>query len=193
MSTRSARVAVGLANVVLIIAAMVALLPKLRADPGDGDCSQTAAANFGWGTPNRAADFTDSSSLAGSPPGAKAYHAVLLLWPDANDTPAGGEVDFMEITDPARQSSEFWLHYGPDDNRESSNIQIDATQWHSWAVEWTPWHIAAYVDGRMWWVTTNVAHFPPRRMHLCMQLDNFGGDTSEGGRMMVDWVRQYWV
>jgi hypothetical protein len=248
MSNRPVRVAAGVAGVVVIFFS-AAVLPKLMADPGDGNCSQTAGAAFGWGAPNRADDFTDSSSLAGweiydspghagngrrtptavsvddhaltitgdehgnsggmawmpgqlygrweacvkSPVAADSYHSLLLLWPDANDTPSGGEVDFMELTDPARQSAEFWLHYGPDDNREFSNIQIDATQWHSWAVEWTPWHIAAYVDGRMWWETKNVAHLPPRRMHLCIQLDNMGGDISNGARIMVDWARQYWI
>ncbi|WP_245233904.1 glycoside hydrolase family 16 protein [Mycobacterium sp. PS03-16] len=128
---------------------------------------------------------------ARSTAGAATYHPVLLLWPDAEDFPVGGEIDFMEITDPARQFVEGWLHYGPDDRREGSVVAIDATQWHSWAVEWTPEAIVYFVDGRPWWRTTNTAHFPPRPMHLCIQLDNFGGDSSQGGQLMVDWARQY--
>jgi hypothetical protein len=124
-------------------------------------------------------------------PGAATYHPVLLLWPDAEDWPVGGEIDFMEITDPNRRYVEAWLHYGPDDRREGDTVAVDATQWHSWAVEWTPDRIVAYVDGAPWWSTTNTAHFPPRSMHLCVQLDNFGGDTKAGGEMLVDWVRQY--
>jgi licheninase len=249
MSKRLARIAIGVSGVVLIIVATSALLPRLTADPGNRDCSETAAAAFGWGAPNRADDFADPTSLADwqiyngpghlgngrrtpkavsvadgvltitgdaegdsggmawnpgqfygrweacakSSPAAEAYHSLLLLWPDANDWPTGGEIDFMELADPARQSSEFWLHYGRDDKRETGDIKIDATQWHSWAVEWTPWHIAAYVDGRMWWETTNITHFPLRRMHLCIQLDNTGGDIGDGAEMMVDWVRQYWI
>ena len=130
---------------------------------------------------------------AKSSPAADAYHALLLLWPDDDDWPSGGEIDFMEVVDPTRRGSEFWLHYGPDDKREFGNLHVDATQWHSWAVEWTPWRIAAFVDGDMWWETTNVAHFPPRRMHLCIQLDNTGGDTGTGTSMSVDWARQYWI
>jgi hypothetical protein len=128
---------------------------------------------------------------ARSSAGAETYHPVLLLWPDAEDWPVGGELDFMEITDPARQYVEGWLHYGADDRREGGGVVIDATQWHNWAVEWTPDRIVYYVDGRPWWSTTNTARFPPRSMHLCIQLDNFGGDTSQGGQLMVDWVRQY--
>jgi len=126
-----------------------------------------------------------------SAPAATAYHSVLLLWPDAEDWPVGGEIDFMEIWDPARQVIEYNLHYGPDNRWEHAEIPIDATAWHSWAVEWTPEHITAYVDGNPWWTSTDPMTFPPRPMHLCIQLDNFGGDTSSGGRQTVDWVRRY--
>jgi hypothetical protein len=249
MSKRCRRVAVGLACVFLTAAPACARMPTLKADPGDGSCTKTAADTFGWGAPNRTENFTDPTSLgswtlydgpghggngrrtpdaisveddmltikgdangnsggmawdpgqfygrwevcAKSSPAADAYHALLLLWPDADDWPSGGEIDFMEVVDPARQNSEFWLHYGANDQREHSDFAVDATQWHSWAVEWTPWRIAAFVDGAMWWQTTDVAHFPPRRMHLCIQLDNTGGDTGSGASMSVDWARQYWI
>lgn len=122
---------------------------------------------------------------------ASTYHSVALLWPDANDWPAGGEIDFMEIVDPARQTAGFHLHYGPDDQRENHYVRIDATRWHSWAVEWTPQRITVYVDGTPWAESAEPSQFPPRPMHLCLQLDNFGGDTRAGGQQYVDWVRQY--
>jgi licheninase len=128
---------------------------------------------------------------ARSAPGSASYHPVLLLWPDAEDWPIGGEVDFMEIWDPARQTVDFALHYDADDKRDVGEINVDATQWHSWAVEWTPQRITAYVDGREWWSSTDTAKFPPRPMHLCIQLDNFGGDVSQGGQLQVDWAQRY--
>jgi hypothetical protein len=124
-------------------------------------------------------------------PAAPTYHAVLLLWPDSGNWPAGGEVDFMEISDPSRQSVDGFLHYGPDNNQDSGSLAIDATQWHSWAVEWTRDELTMYVDGHAWWSTRDRDHLPPGAMHLCIQLDNFGGDTRDGGRLMVDWARQY--
>jgi licheninase len=126
-----------------------------------------------------------------SPPAAAGYHSVLLLWPDAEDWPVGGEIDFMEISDPTRQNVGAYMHYGADDRREGGNVIIDATQWHAWAVEWTPDRVATYVDGALWWSTSNTANIPHRAMHLCMQLDDFGGDISQGGQQVVDWVRQY--
>ncbi|MCE3553994.1 glycoside hydrolase family 16 protein [Pseudonocardia sp. RS11V-5] len=120
------------------------------------------------------------------------YHALLLLWPDAEDWPTGGEVDFMEMSDPDRQSTDMFLHYGADNSQLHGDVEIDATQWHNWAVEWTPDHIAAFVDGAEWWRTDDTGTLPPGPMHLTIQLDWFphGGDVRES-RMEVDWVRQY--
>ena len=115
------------------------------------------------------------------------YHSVQLLWPARS---GGGEIDFMEISDPSRQSVDAFVHWGSG-RQEAGHIRIDATQWHSWAVEWSPQRIATFVDGAQWWETTDPAHIPTGPMRMCMQLDNFGGDVSEGGQQFVDWARQY--
>jgi Glycosyl hydrolases family 16 len=239
------RVTLGLVGVVLTVLVTAVGVPAQPA--ASDDCPTTAAAIHGWGAPNRADDFNDSSSLTAwrlydgpghagngrrtpsavsvaggvltitgdaegnsegmawnpgqmygrweacvrSSAAAATYHSLLLLWPDAEDWPSGGEVDFMEILDPDRQNVEANLHYGPDDQQMGGNMRMDATQWHSWAVEWTPEHIATYVDGMQWGGSTDVTRLPPGPMHLCIQLDNFGGDTSKGGQEIVDWARQY--
>lgn len=122
---------------------------------------------------------------------ADSFHSVLLLWPDAGNWPEGGEVDFMEISDPARQSVDGFLHYGAANEQESASTNVDATQWHAWAVEWTADHITYYVDGKQWFRTTDTTHLPPGPMHMTIQLDNFGGDLSKGGQEIVAWARQY--
>jgi hypothetical protein len=126
-----------------------------------------------------------------SPPASPNYHSLLLLWPDSNNWPADGEIDFMEILDPARQEVTANIHFWPEpeDPQAYATVSIDATKWHSWAVEWTPARIAGYVDGRQWFEATT--HVPQGPMHVCIQLDNFGGDISDGGQEIVDWVRQY--
>jgi hypothetical protein len=102
----------------------------------------------------------------------------------------------MEMLDHTRQTTKIFLHYGPNNDTISGEVRIDATQWHNWAVEWTPTHIAAFVDGREWWRTTDVEKFPPRAMHLCVQLDwfpeNAVGAVQES-HMYVDWVKQYTI
>ncbi len=129
-----------------------------------------------------------------SPAGDGDYHPVLLLWPDAENWPTGGEVDFMEISDAARQNTDFFLHYSADNQQKHGNVKIDATQWHDWAVEWTPQGITGYVDGNEWFKTTDTSILPPGPMHMTIQLDWFpGGGTSKESSMQVDWVRQYAV
>ncbi len=121
------------------------------------------------------------------------YHAVMLLWPDAENWPVGGEVDFMEMSDHTRQSTEMFLHYGASNSQLQGNVKVDATQWHNWAVEWTSTHITAYLDGKQWWSTDKTNALPPGPMHLTLQLDWFprGGASVQTSQMQVDWVRQY--
>jgi licheninase len=121
------------------------------------------------------------------------WHAVALLWPDAEDWPVGGEVDFMEIVDATRQAVQYNLHYGAQDTVETHTTFVDATAWHSWAVEWTPTHIAVFRDGVQWAISTDPARFPPRAMHLALQLDNFGGIIVPTGQMFVDRVAEYGI
>jgi hypothetical protein len=120
------------------------------------------------------------------------YNALLLLWPDAENFPVGGEVDFMEMMDHTRQRTNLFLHYGASNSQVSGEVAVDATQWHNWAVEWTPQGLTAYVDGEAWFHTSDTSILPPGPMHLCIQLDWFpkGGGVRES-RMEVDWVRQY--
>jgi hypothetical protein len=125
----------------------------------------------------------------------KDYHAVLLLWPDSEKWPDDGEVDFMENSDPTRQHTEFFLHFG---NGTSDGAQLrgavaaDATQWHNWAVEWAPDHITAYLDGQQWWTTSEKEALPPGPMHMTIQLDNFRSHGRlKPSSMQVDWVRYY--
>jgi len=121
---------------------------------------------------------------------AGSYHPVMLLWPDAENWPIGGEVDWMEISDPARRVADTFLHYGAGNNQVQGNVDVDATQWHNWAVEWTPQGITTYLDGKAWWSTRNTSILPPGPMHMTIQLDNFGGNSTST-QMQVDWVKQY--
>ena len=129
-----------------------------------------------------------------APVGDPTYNALLLLWPDAEDWPVGGEVDFMELTDPDRRTAQYFIHYGEDNRQEKDEVAVDATQWHNWAVEWTPTSVVAYLDGREWHRTTDLEKLPPRPMHLTIQLDWFPegkGPATRDASMQVDWVKQY--
>jgi hypothetical protein len=154
-----------------------------------GDAEGTTG-GLAWGGGQRYGRWEGRVRAPASDP---SYNALLLLWPDADDFPVGGQVDFMEMLDPTRRTTDFFLHYGPDDDQVHSRVRVDGTAWHHWAVEWTPEAITGYVDGEEWFRSTDPATFPPGPMHLCVQLDWFpeGTGTVRESRMEVDWVRQY--
>jgi licheninase len=134
-----------------------------------------------------------------APASDETYNALLLLWPDAEDWPEGGEYDFMEMTDPSRQRTKIFLHYSEDDLKVEGDVTADGTQWHNWAMEWTPECITAYLDGTEWFRNCEPEVQAPRPMHLAIQLDWFPdqedpSDTEDGvqeSSMEVDWVKQY--
>ena len=130
-----------------------------------------------------------------SPQGATDYHPVALLWPDAQNFPVGGEIDFMEIyNDGSRQNVGHFLHYSSQNLQEAAVSRVDATQWHNYAVSWTPQAITMYIDSVPVFTSTDTSHFPPGPMHLTLQLDaaerrplNLAG----GAQMMVEWAHIY--
>ena len=128
------------------------------------------------------------------------YGDVLILWPDAEDFPEGGEVDFMEIPKPERNEYNFNLHFGADNSQNGTKVAGDFTQWHNYAVEWTPDHVAGFVDGQEVFRTTERHQIPPRPMHLTMQQDIGPYDnwipprdatTPAEVSFQIDWVRIY--
>ena len=155
-----------------------------------GDPSGTTG-GMSWGTGRR---YGRWEARVRAPAADPSYDAVLLLWPDGEKWPAGGEIDFMELGDPARRTTDAFVHYGKDNRQVHGTVATDATQWHNWAVEWTPSSITTYLDGREWYRTTDGAVQPPGPMHLCIQLDWFpkGGPVRQS-TMQVDRVREYAV
>ncbi|MCF7551776.1 glycoside hydrolase family 16 protein [Pseudonocardia sp. WMMC193] len=125
------------------------------------------------------------------PKGTSAYHPVLILWPTDVEWPRGGEVDFAE-TNSAADDVSFFLHYGAANNQVSETRNLDITQWHNYAVEWTNNGIVGYIDGVEWFRSTDGNTLPPGKMAPTIQLDYFPGDGPAGNaEMQVDWMRIY--
>jgi hypothetical protein len=126
------------------------------------------------------------------PRGDYRYHPVLLLWPDAEDWPVGGEVDYAETT-AAASDVDFFLHYSAQNRTTHASKAVDLTQWHNYAVEWTPTGIRGYVDGVRFFSDTTLSHLPPGPMHQTIQLDWFpnGSTPTTPSQMNVAWVRIY--
>jgi hypothetical protein len=121
------------------------------------------------------------------------YHPVLILWPNDNASANCAEIDYAEGSTETSMMK-FFLHYecGGKDFQTYAAKPIDSTQWHNYAVEWTPAGITGYVDGVKTFSDTNPAHQPTVGMHQTLQLDWFpDGSATKPSEMQVDWVRVY--
>jgi beta-glucanase (GH16 family) len=117
-------------------------------------------------------------------------HPVLLLWPTDGVFPGHGEVDYQESSDPARQATDGFLHFGYNNDQTFGKVNVDLTQWHVFSVTWTPTSMTYYVDGQQWFQDTDPAHMPPVPMNPTIQLDA-QGPIKKGGTLSVDWMRIY--
>ena len=50
------------------------------------------------------------------------YGPVMLLWPDAEDWPEGGEIDIMEIPKGDRTKANFTVHWGEDNKQDGKSV-----------------------------------------------------------------------
>jgi beta-glucanase (GH16 family) len=122
------------------------------------------------------------------------YHPVLILWPNNNASANCAEIDYAEGSQDTTMMK-FFLHYscgGGSNFQTTAANPVDSTQWHNYAVEWTPAGITGFVDGVKTFTDTNPAHQPSVGMHQTLQLDWFpDGSATKASQMQVDWVRVY--
>ena len=75
------------------------------------------------------------------------YHPVLILWP-TKPSATCDEIDYAEGSGKTSKIK-FFLHYECSGSSFQTQVElaVDTTQWHNYAVEWTPAGITGYVDG----------------------------------------------
>lgn len=122
---------------------------------------------------------------------------IVLLWPQRDVWPP--EIDFFEDSGGARDTYKATVHPGPNgDNSNQTHVTVDsnATQWHTYGVQWTPTSIIFTIDGHQ--AGAAVPHsglpaWPDIPMNLALQSQNLG--AAEPSRttetMTVDWVAEY--
>jgi beta-glucanase (GH16 family) len=138
-------------------------------------------------------------------PGDRQYHPLLLIWPDTdNDWPQDGEYDYLENGAPGEDCAEGYLHYPQDpdadiqqEHAQDTDCGSPLSEWHTIGFEWTPDHVAGFIDGKEWFKFSGGEN-DVRKCVQCMpigyqtiQLDNFYGDGMTPAQYEVDWYREY--
>lgn len=120
---------------------------------------------------------------------------IALLWPEGGGWPP--EIDIIEVPKADRQRV-FFTSHGPPDTTEI--IYVDATQWHTYTLDYLPGRLVYYIDGVQ--VAEITDPVPAQEMSLGFQghvapPDDFwyegGPDETTPSRvdMQIDWVNIY--
>jgi len=122
---------------------------------------------------------------------------IALLWPARRVWPP--EIDFFEDRGGTRATYLATVHPGPsgtNSNQIHRRVYSNATQWHTYGVQWTPTSITFTIDGHpAGAVVSNsgLPAWPNIPMNLALQSQNLGPvqPTHTIETLTVDWVAEY--
>jgi hypothetical protein len=123
------------------------------------------------------------------------YHAVLILWPDSDQWPQGGEDDFYE-NDAEAGTFTAYIHIPGNDPGGQYAFEdlrpLDLQNWHNIAFERSRSGVTCWIDGQQAFQITDPKIQVPGPLHVTTQFDNFFGSSGmEPGRMEHMWLRIY--
>jgi beta-glucanase (GH16 family) len=122
---------------------------------------------------------------------------VALLWPRSSGWPP--EIDFFEDSGGTRADYHATVHPGPSgDNSHQVHVDVNsnATQWHTYGVQWTPNSITFTIDGHSAGAVisnSGLPAWPDIPMNLALQSQNLGAAEPNHPieTLTVDWVAEY--
>ena len=127
-----------------------------------------------------------ADSLAG-------FKTAWLLWPDNNNWPHDGEIDFPE-NDLNGTINAFMHREGASSGSDQDAFSTNATDssWHTASIEWTPSAVRFILDGQL--IGTSTSRIPDTPMHWVLQTEScLDGCPSPAtaGNLQIDWVVAY--
>jgi endo-1,3-1,4-beta-glycanase ExoK len=136
---------------------------------------------------------------------AQGYGQAFILWPQTDNWPEDGEIDFAEMPKAAKDEVIGTVHWGTDDDHQinASSLDADLTQWHTYTVVWQPDLIQMYLDDDLFYDSTTADEdvvVPDGPMHLAVQVEPgpFGNDwvpapgpDTPENVTHIDWVKMY--
>jgi hypothetical protein len=127
-----------------------------------------------------------SQSLAG-------FKTAWLLWPDSENWPQDGEIDFPE-GDLSGPISGYVHHQGATDGGDQDifNTSTLYTSWHTASIEWKPNGVKFILDGKVVGSTTD--RVPNTPMHWVIQTEScfdFCPAANTKGNLQIAWITAY--
>jgi len=122
------------------------------------------------------------------------YKTAWLLWPDSEDWPQDGEIDFPE-GDLDGTISAFMHRQDGTSGGDQDAYSTSATYppWHTAVIEWTAAQCRFILDGDI--IGTSTSRIPSTPMHWVIQTEtSLGGsepDDAAEGDVQIDWVAVY--
>lgn len=119
----------------------------------------------------------------------KGYKLAWLLWPNSDEWPRDGEIDFPEGD--LSESLHGAVHFRSDDPADFKMFDSNKTftKWHVGTMEWSPGKVEFFLDGRSIGVATK--NIPKTPMHLILQTESClpkCPDPSTKGHVQLDWI-----
>jgi len=120
------------------------------------------------------------------------YKTAWLLWPDSENWPDDGEIDFPEgDLDVGINAYAHWAN--PKGGQDAFEPKIPYDSWHVATTEWAPGRITFILDGKVLGVSTK--QVPSKAMHYVLQSESRLIKTppppNAAGHITVDWFVAY--
>ncbi len=120
------------------------------------------------------------------------FKLAWLLWPDSENWPQDGEIDFPEGS--LNGTISAFMHRqngvnGGDQDAYGTSVPLGGA-WHTTIVEWTPSSLKFYLDGQL--IGNSTSRIPDTPMHLVLQSEtDMNGTLPATGavaNVQIDWI-----
>jgi beta-glucanase (GH16 family) len=117
------------------------------------------------------------------------FKTAWLLWPDSEQWPRDGEIDFPEGDLAASIFAAVHAAGSEEDEVDMFHTSSSFSYWHTATTEWSPGRVEFFLDGRS--IGTSTKATPDTPMHYVLQTESclpVCPEPETSGHLYVDWV-----
>jgi hypothetical protein len=121
------------------------------------------------------------------------FKVAWLLWPDSENWPHDGEIDFPESG--LNDTMNAFMHHKNGTSGGDQDVYPTTatyTSWHTTSIEWSPQEVIFILDGQL--IGTSTAHIPDTPMHWVIQTESCLPTcpaSNTAGNVQIDWIAAY--